>query len=140
MKKIYLAALVLGCFQSHAHLEIGVYRGEQGGESCEIKVNKVYFENDMRHPLNERAEMEVLSKKFIVYHPPKISSSPVMATYDHDQFQGYVAKTGGAEALIVEMLHSEDSDGPSQFHWVDHNYKSGEKTMKSCKNLKFIGK
>jgi hypothetical protein len=88
-----------------------------------------------RHPLNERLEATAGNHAFTLRHPPLISTQPASASYDHDNFHGIKAMTGGGEALVVKMAHTPTYEGPTEFYHIRHVYQSGVATTFTCSNL-----
>lgn len=135
--KIFLASLVYSS-ASFADINIGTYAGKTAtGDTCAMQVQSVFFLNDIKHPLNERVKIVVSGKEYTVQHPTIISVSDVLASFNHDQFQGVLATPDGALALVVDVVHTEEYKGPTQFHVIDHNYRTGSKALTSCLQLKF---
>lgn len=120
-----------------AHVEPGMYLGATAaGQPCSMVAKKTYFENNVKHPLNERIEIKIQKQKYIVQHPPIISVVDQTAAFNHDMFQGVVPNATGATALVVTMSHAEGSEGPTEFHLISHEYKTDKRSMVSCLNIK----
>lgn len=122
---------------SFAHIEEGQWTGMiDKGTICSMNVGVQFFENQMPHPLNERIPVEVNGVKFVVGHPAIIDASTSTAAFNHDLFQGVVATPTGAQALVIEMIHTKTEEGPKNFTFIDHNYKTGEKSALVCKQIR----
>ena len=119
-----------------AHIDEGVFKGKtEDGSTCEMKSLGTYFEDNMKHPLNERVKLLVNGITYIVQHPAIIDETKPVAGFDHDQFKGYVANKTGATALVVKMDHSGEIEGPSEFYLITHTYKPDSRTMLKCSGL-----
>lgn len=140
--KTILTTVFLFTFNSMAHLKPGTLKGTQpNGQACELKISSVYFLNNFNHPLNERADIEVLGNKFTIQHPPVISSEAKVAYFNHDLFQGINPNTQGALAIEIKMQHTSranvyrEEGGPKEFHLIQHIYKGDKRSLLSCLNL-----
>jgi len=140
MKWIIFSSLIFaGAVQ--AHLQIGVYQGRTSqGQPCQMHIKKVYFENKVQHPLNERAVIQVGARftpmEFTVQHPPVVDIATTTAAFNHDLFTGVLPISVGAQALAIKMVHTNREGGPSEFHVIQHEYKSNKRALFSCLNLK----
>ncbi len=134
--KMFLITLLFSA-SAMAHLEEGNFNGTTNtGESCTMTVGKNYFENNFAHPLNERIEVTVENEKFVVQHPAVVNTEEQTASYNHDLFQGVAPNKLGAKALVIKMSHSENSEGPTEFNLIQHEYKANIRSLKTCLNLK----
>ncbi|MES3038983.1 MAG: hypothetical protein V4736_13840 [Bdellovibrionota bacterium] len=132
---IFFATLVMSA-TACAHMELGTYVGKTAdGQACQMTVEKVYYENDVKHPLNERVAITVNNEKYLVGHPPVISVSEILASFDHDQFQGILPTATGAKALVVKMEHTPTFEGPSAFNLISHEYKANKREILNCANI-----
>lgn len=137
MKLITFLAIFLITNSVFAHLKNGVYTGlTTNNQLCSFQVEKNYFENNFQHPLNERIALKVGNINFTVQHPPIVDIQNTIAAYNHDLFQGINATTLGAQALVIVMKHSLREEGPTEFHLINHEYKTNKKEKISCYNLK----
>ena len=138
MKAFLTVIMTLGfAALAHAHVEPGTYKGVTAdGKPCEMKSIRMYFENNVAHPLNERVEIEVNGQNFKVGHPPVIDSKTATAFFNHDMFQGVLPTSVGADALEVTMVHTQEFEGPSAFTLISNNWKTGAKTSLKCLNIK----
>lgn len=134
-KSLLVSAFVLALSPLvQAHIEEGPHLGKTPtGEICEMNAGKQTFVDNMPHPLNERIQVEINGVQFSLQHPPVINAAQGIASFNHDQFQAVTANKAGANAVIVEMAHTPDFEGPTSFTFVDHNWKTGEKKSISCK-------
>lgn len=137
MKLIAILSTVLfTALSAQAHLEPGVYSGKTAqGQACFMQIVKVYFEKNQQHPLNERALIQVGSNKEIqitVGHPPLIDVATATAAFNHDFFHGVLPTATGAMALVVKMAHTQTFEGPTEFHFIQHEYKSNKRSVQSC--------
>lgn len=143
MKSILLV-LSLFSFSALAHIELGTYKGtNSSGYECNLHVMEQYYIDNKKHPLNERVKVAVESNKlsktnFTVNHPSAINVQTLEVSFNHDQFQGLLATSTGAQALIVEVSHEPTKEGPQAFIFVDHNWKTGNRIPFECKDLKYL--
>lgn len=135
MKLFILAAsLVFSLEVAQARVEPGSHKGKSSdGTDCEMVAGKTYFDKNVRHPLNERIEIQVNGEAFVIQHPPVISVEDKSAFFDHDQFHGVLPTKTGAKALVLKMEHSNSFEGPSEFYVITHEYKSDVRTILNCK-------
>ena len=134
MKKI-IFTLLLVSVTSNAGMEEGIYAGKKNGQKCSVEVKSIYFENSLRHPLNERIKVIVENESFTLGHPPVISPKDSIAFFNHDELSGITAISDGAHALVVEMENSATKEGPKQFTMIQHNWKTKSKQSWICKDL-----
>jgi hypothetical protein len=128
-------AVASPCF---AHVEIGTYSGlSDAGAPCSVQVLQQSFEGGMHHPLNERVQVQVETEQFTLAHPAVVDAEKSLASFNHDVLQAVVAIQGGARAVILEMDHSPGKDGPSAFHLVTSDWRTGTGTTAHCRGLKF---
>lgn len=121
---------------SLAGMDVREYVGVSDQGPCSLNVEKIYFENNTRHPLNERISVEYNGEKFVLQHPPVISASQAQAFFNHDELSGIVPNSTGANALVVEMNQTEGQEGPRQATLIHHNWKSKTQQSWICKDLK----
>lgn len=136
--KALVAALVLSVvsFAAQAHVEPGKHVGQTAdGASCSMEAGATYFENNEHHPLNERIKIVVDGTEFLVGHPPVVDAETAVAYFNHDLFQGIVPTSTGAKALVVDMIHTEEKEGPVRFTLIENFWKTGKKTSVVCENL-----
>lgn len=139
MKTLILIFSLFGLAQSaQAHLEVGTYAGVMAsGQPCGMQVLSSWFEKNQPHPLNERVKLTVNNEEFIVGHPPVIDAPKNSAFFNHDLFQAVNATPTGARALLIEMVHTQQFEGPRAFQVIDHNWKTNLKQSFRCENLQF---
>ncbi|RYZ75277.1 MAG: hypothetical protein EOP05_08245 [Proteobacteria bacterium] len=141
MKAFALAALAvtsLVSFSAFAHVEPGTHTGTTAaGTACSMVAGVTYFENNAHHPLNERIKITVDGTEFTVGHPPIIDADSDVVFFNHDLFQGIVPTATGAKALIVDMIHSEEKEGPVRFKVIENFWKTGKKESVVCEALVF---
>lgn len=137
--KLFILSLVFISAQAFAHVEPGTHTGSSAkGGSCSMVADVTYFENSVKHPLNERIKIKVGNEEFLVGHPPVIDAAQELAHFNHDLFQGVLATPTGAKALIIEMVHTATAEGPIAFTVVENNWKTGAKSSIRCEGLKFV--
>lgn len=119
-----------------AHVDEGVFIGKtDDGSGCEMESLGTYFENNMKHPLNERVKLLVNGITYVVQHPAIIDETKGIAAFDHDQFKGYSANKKGATALVVKMDHSAQIEGPKEFYLITHTYNPDSRNVLKCSEL-----
>ena len=134
----FCATLFVGA-QSYAHVEPGVHAGTTAdGKACSFTAGVTTFENDMRHPLNERIEIKVGDNTFKVGHPAVIDVPTKTASFNHDFFHGVLPTATGAKALVITMVHSQQFEGPSEFVLIENAWRTKEKTALTCSGLKHV--
>ncbi len=119
-----------------AHIDEGVFAGKTDiGSDCEMTSLGTYFENNMRHPLNERVKLLVNGITYIVQHPATIDETKPEASFDHDQFKGYDANKKGATALVIKMDHNAQIEGPAEYYLITHTYNPDSRHVLKCSGL-----
>ena len=138
MKRIALALIFMST-AALAHVEPGTYLGTTPeGHQCVMTAEATYFENNQRHPLNERIKITVGSRTFTVAHPSVIDSSKGTVGFNHDLFQGVVPTATGAAALEIAMEHSETFEGPRSFIVMEDFWRDKRRESMKCDNLKHV--
>ncbi|PIS10903.1 MAG: hypothetical protein COT73_06800 [Bdellovibrio sp. CG10_big_fil_rev_8_21_14_0_10_47_8] len=133
--KIFVLGMLVSC-PLFAHIEPGVYQGKTAtGNTCEMTVAETYYLNNERHPLNERIDISYQGQKYVMQHPPVVQSSPAMAYFNHDQFHGVVPTNVGAKAVIIQMVHTENFEGPASFSYIEHQWKTDSKVLVECAGI-----
>jgi len=143
VKKFRLATLSifasLASVTAFAHIEPGVWKGvNPDGKECTLEVFEQTFESNLRHPLNERIRVRVNGDEFQIYHPRAIDETKGVVTFNHDYFEGVLANSEGSNALVINMLHSDDFEGPTAFRWIRDNWKTHQGAMLTCERLKHV--
>jgi hypothetical protein len=137
MKTVPFFASVLFAFNSYAHIDQGVWNGTtKTGAPCFMTVGPQTFEGNMPHPLNERIAIKVGQAQFSVHHPAVIDAKTATASFNHDLFEGVLATQTGAMAVVIEMSHTPEFEGPTKFTGIENNWKTGQKNSYECSNLK----
>ena len=122
-----------------AHVETGKYVGHTpDGKPCEMISDVMSFENGMHHPLTERVNVTMDGATFKLGHPPVIDAASATASFNHDMFQGIVATADGAKALQIDMVHTEQKEGPAGFTYIVNKWKTGEKTSVVCQEIELV--
>jgi hypothetical protein len=122
---------------AQAHVEKGLYVGQNDkGVECSMNVVEMFFENGGRHPVNERLRIKAGGDEFIAGHPPVVDEAKPKVGFNHDRFQGLLATSVGAKALIMGMSHQPGKEGPTHFTVIDHDWKNTDGVATSCLNLK----
>jgi len=138
IQKFSLLMLLLTSSAAFAHLKIGTYAGVQAtGQACQFTVKKLYYVNNVAHPLNERVDIDVQGVAFTIQHPPVISSEKKMAYFNHDMFQGILPTQQGAMAFELKVSHAQaratrDEAIPTEFHLIQHVYQGDKRSSLDC--------
>lgn len=141
MKNLIALSFLLSASLAQAHIEPGTWMGKtDSGADCGFLAGATYFEPNVKHPLNERIKIQIGNDVFTVQHPPVIDGATSTAYFNHDMFQGVLATSEGARALIVHMVHKVTQEGPTAFQLIDHAWKNNTKKSVICRNLKFTGR
>lgn len=132
-----VAVLLSSAVPAFAHVEAGTWIGTTpAGASCSLLAGNQYFENNIQHPLNERIPIQVNGTQFIVGHPPVVSTTQPSAYFNHNMFQAVVPTSTGAMALVIDMVHQESYEGPTGYHVITQNWRTGAVTKMDCLNIK----
>lgn len=136
MKMIFFSLFLTFASQAHAHIEPGTHTGvTPEGTPCTMIAGETYFENNLRHPLTERISISIDGLTYIVGHPSVIDSSTGQVSFNHDLFRGVLPLPTGAAAVEIEMVHSDQSEGPRSFVVMNDNWKTQSRKVLRCQNL-----
>ena len=140
MKNLFAALFAfIAATPAFAHIEPGTWTGKSAaGQECSMVVYEQTFERDMHHPLNERIRVKIGAEEFKIYHPRSIDTSKNVVNFNHDLFEGVSPTTTGSNALVIEMVHTEEFEGPSGYRWIEHNWKTKSSRAITCLNLKHV--
>ncbi len=141
---LFLGAVSMaGATLAQGHVQPGVHAGQTAeGKDCHLVAKPTTFENGQKHPLNERIQMKVSPAgaqglEWTVSHPPLLSVEKSEVGFNHDEFRGFLAQSGGAQALLVRMVHEDDREGPDSYVWIAHDWKNKTSQKVECLGLKF---
>ncbi|MBX2987854.1 MAG: hypothetical protein KF802_08140 [Bdellovibrionaceae bacterium] len=138
MKSILVLSLFLAA-TAQAHIKLGTYAGTSPTQgACSVRIEEVSFENNVRHPLNERVKARIGNDLFVLQHPPVVNVAQSSVTFTHDLLQGVLATPTGARALIIEMSHEAGKEGPLAFTLIDHQWRQNARTALACQKLVFV--
>lgn len=136
MFKLALVLITLSTSMAFAHVEPGTYKGKLAdGSVCSMVASATFFDGGMKHPLNERIKIQVGKEEYSVGHPALVNAAESLASFNHDLFQGVLPTVNGANALVIEMVHTETQEGPIAFTHIVNNWKTGEKVAHKCSDL-----
>lgn len=139
MKKILVFISVLFPLITTAHIEKGTWKGSvREGVDCFMDVGDQSFVDGIHHPLNERIQIKVGAIDYVVRHPYSIDVTTGTIDFNHDLFEGVFATSTGAYAIQINMIHTEDFEGPASFSVMEHNWKTDFKELVVCKSLKKV--
>lgn len=132
MKSIILASLFVSTF-AFAHIEPGVHKGTQAdGTGCEMTAGAATFVDGLHHPLNERIEITVNGVNFVVGHPSILDAANDKVGFNHDLFEGIKANASGADAVVIEMVHTQEFEGPRSFKFIQNDWKKKTSSSITC--------
>lgn len=139
MKLLVGLTLLLFSFSVLAHIEPGTWKGIVSADAnCFMDVGAQTFENGMPHPLNERIAITVGSTTYSVRHPYAMNPADGTVSFNHDLFEGVVATATGAFAIQIKMAHTAEFEGPVSLSVMEHNWKTGDKEVVNCTDLKKV--
>lgn len=139
MKNLIVAATLLISYSAFAHIEEGTWKGVVSADAnCFMEAGAQTFENNLAHPLNERIAITVGSTTYSVHHPYAINAKDGSISFNHDLFEGVVATATGAFAIQIKMAHTADFEGPVSMSVMEHNWKTGDKEVVNCDQLKKV--
>lgn len=132
-----IMTLTLTSSMASAHLKIGTYNGtELNGNNCAVEIQAVTFEDNIKHPLNERVAIRFEETGFTLRHAPTIDLNRSKVTFEGDRLTGVKGSAEWTLAFSITMVHDEKNDGPSDFTLIKQNNKDSTKTEKFyCKGL-----
>lgn len=141
MKLTVLILSILASAAAMAHIEPGVWKGSVSASAdCFMEVGAQTFENNLKHPLNERIQIKIGSTDFSVHHPYSINSTTGEVGFNHDLFEAVAPTKTGSYALVIQMAHTDEFEGPTSFDVMEHNWKSGAIEVVHCKDIKHVSK
>jgi hypothetical protein len=136
MKSMITFIVSLISISSFAHIEPGTWTGKtSAGAECSFEAFEQTFEQDLHHPLNERIRVRANGDELMIRHPFGIDGEKGLVTFDHDHFEGLLPTKTGSKAIIIDMAHSEEFEGPTAFRWIDHDWKAKTSTLTVCSGL-----
>lgn len=136
---IALTSVALSTPSALAHIEPGIWKGvASDGTECALEVFEQTFENGMRHPLNERIRVRLYGDEFMIYHPRAIDLATGAVTFNHDLFEGILATSTGSNALVIDMAHTEEFEGPTGYRWIRDNWKTKSSVTVTCRSLRHL--
>lgn len=120
-----------------AHVEVGVYTGKNAdGRVCRFEVKEVRYENNQRHPLNERVVIAMQDLTPTLSHPAIVSLTENKVGFDHDQLSYVKPTPTGAIAYALKMDHTPGNDGPKSLHFINSNFSNpANNTSWVCSDL-----
>jgi hypothetical protein len=142
MHKVILVVLMSFSMLSIADIEVGIYEGvievDGATEKCIMGVNDVRFTNNVKHPLNERVDVQVSFSEtsFELSHLPIINEVDVTVKPEGGVLKGSYGTSESVEAVSLKMIHSDDYTGPDSVTYISIDVASGTKVKKVCKNLR----
>jgi hypothetical protein len=138
MKKLLIALTILPTFAS-AHIIPGTWKGvTSNNTNCFMEVGAQTFENNLKHPLNERIAITIGSVTYSIHHPYSINANEGSVSFNHDLFEAVVPTNTGAYALQIKMAHTDDYEGPTSLSVMEHNWKTNTKEIFNCNELKIV--
>jgi len=141
MKRYFIYSFLTLSLSSYAHIEQGLWRGVvNDSANCYMEVGAQSYENNLRHPLNERIEIKIGSTQYSVKHPAHLDFSKGEVGFNHDLFEGITPTKTGAFALQIKMIHTDHFEGPSELSIMEHNWVTGFKEVVTCRNLELVDK
>lgn len=139
MKTVLLISAALASASTFAHIEPGSWAGQTpAGAPCGFEAFEQTFENNLRHPLNERIRIRVNGDEFLIRHPYHVDAAKGLVTFDHDHFEGLTPMKGGSRAVVITMSHSESSEGPTAIRWIHHDWQAKKSATTQCSNLRHL--
>lgn len=140
MKNIFLTFALFSTL-ANAHIEPGTWKGIINSQAvCFMDVGDQTFENDLKHPLNERISIKIGAITYSVRHPYSINTKSGEVGFNHDLFEAVVPTATGAYALQIKMAHTENYEGPTSLSVMEHNWKTGDKEIVNCHDLKLVSR
>ncbi len=141
MKLTVLILSILASAAAMAHIEPGVWKGSVSSSAdCFMEVGAQTFENNLKHPLNERIQIKIGSTDYSVRHPYSINAATGEVGFNHDLFEAVAPTKTGSYALVIQMAHTDEFEGPTSFDVMEHNWKSGAIEVVHCKDIKHVSK
>ena len=139
MKKIVFVLATMSSLILNADIEKGTWKGTvREGVDCFIDAGEQTFEGGLHHPLSERIDIKIGQTHYSVHHPYSIDPEKGAVKFNHDLFEGVVPTATGAYAVQINMVHSDEFDGPSSFSVMEHNWKTGDIELVKCLSLKKV--
>ncbi len=137
MKFLILSFVALFSVKSVAGIETGKFAGTSDkGVQCLIEVISYSYENNVKHPLNEKVHVNVEGQEWTVKHPAVITIEEGKVRFDHNFFEAVVPTSVGANFLQMTINHDVEPHAPTTFTLIEDNYRDSTKSVKTvCRNL-----
>lgn len=136
MKNLVFAVVLFSSVSSFAGLELGKYQGTSEKGVCGIEVLSYSYENNMKHPLNEKVAVVVDNKEWTVKHPPVINEEAGKVRFDHNFFETVIPTSTGAKLLKMTINHDAEPHAPVAYTFIEDNYRDQSKSVKEvCSGL-----
>lgn len=136
MKNLIFAIVLLSSVSSFAGLELGKYQGTSAKGVCNLEVVSYSYENDVKHPLNERVKIIENGYEWIVRHPPVINVEAGKVRFDHNYFEAVLPTPTGAKFMQMTINHDAEPHAPTSYTFIEDNYRDSAKSIKEvCSNL-----
>lgn len=132
MKSVIFASFFVSSF-AFAHIEPGVHAGKTAdGTACEMTAGAATFADGLHHPLNERIEVAVNGVNFVVGHPSVLDAANDKIGFNHDLFEGIKPNATGADAVVIEMVHTQEFEGPRSFKFIQNDWVKKTSSSITC--------
>jgi hypothetical protein len=136
MSKILVALFIsFHSLNLFAGIEIGTWKGKiSESANCFIDVGDQTFENNLKHPLNERISFTIGSIKYSVHHPYLMNLKDGSVSFNHEQLEAVTPTSNGTYALQIQLKE----EVPTSVYIMEHNWKTGDKEIIYCTDLKKV--
>jgi hypothetical protein len=139
MRKLIFILTALAASILNAHIEKGTWKGNvREGVDCFMEAGEQTFDGGLRHPLNERIEIKIGKTNYSVRHPYSIDTEHGVVNFNHDLFEGVVPTATGAYAVQINMIHTDEFEGPGSFSVMEHDWNAGTSELVKCLSLKKV--
>lgn len=138
MKSIVVLALIALSFTAHAHFKIGTYQGSKNGEPCLFTIRSVDFTGGVRHPLNEKVEIDIhfANESRVFTHLAIVNHIDGTVRPKKEILSAVTANQSGANAFEMHM----NENGPFQMIYISDVYRDQTQSKtETCGALQYIG-
>jgi hypothetical protein len=118
-----------------AGIEIGTWKGKiSESADCFMEVGVQIFENNLKHPLNERISITIGAIKYSVHHPYLMNLKDGSVTFNHELLEAVSPTSSGTYALQIQLKE----EVPASVYVMEHNWKTGDKEIIHCTDFKKV--
>lgn len=127
-----------------SNLKLGKYEGmTPEGQKCEMYLEKIFFEFDVKHPISERMAVKYSDQIFHIGHPVIVDKITSKIKIEHSILQGFLPLKQNkhfAQGFFMFVEGKGESFRPSGFEVLNSGCMNEDLVCKKikCNNIKFM--